>query len=387
MPAKIMVVDDEPQLQQLVRQKFRKEIRDKEYEFVFAQNGVEAIEKLKSYGDIDLLLTDINMPKMSGLALLTKLNELDFLLKSVIISAYGDMKNIRTAMNLGAFDFVTKPINLTDLEVTIKKCLKELEILKEAISSRDQLAALQRELHIATEIQTSILPQTFPAFPDRKEFDIFAKMITASEVGGDFYDFFPLDKHRIGFAIGDVSGKGVPAAILMATSRSFLKATAVRGVPTDVCLGAVNNILVEESLSHMFVTLFYGILDTRNGSLEYCNGGHNPPYLVSGEGKVEQLENIGGLLLGGVKDAEYESKTIKLHPGDTLFLYTDGVTEAENEKENEFATDRLEDCLKRNYKLQLTEITEKVIEEVQAFSKGLSQTDDITCLVLRYLSK
>ena len=201
MPAKIMVVDDEPQLQQLVRQKFRKEIRDKEYEFVFAQNGVEAIEKLRSNGDIDLLLTDINTPKMNGLTLLTKLNELDLLLKSVIISAYGDMKNIRTAMNLGAFDFVTKPINLTDLEITIKKCLKELEILKEAISSRDQLAALQRELHIATEIQTSILPQTFPAFPDRKEFDIFAKMITASEVGGDFYDFFTIDKHRIGFAL------------------------------------------------------------------------------------------------------------------------------------------------------------------------------------------
>lgn len=387
MPAKILVVDDEPQLEQLVRQKFRKEIHDKEYKFVFAQNGVEAIEKLKSNGDIDLLLTDINMPKMNGLTLLTKLNELNLLLKSVIISAYGDMKNIRTAMNLGAFDFITKPINLTDLEITIKKCLKELEILKEAISSRDQLAALHRELHIATEIQTSILPRTFPPFPDRKEFDIFAKMITASEVGGDFYDFFPLDKHRIGFAIGDVSGKGVPAAILMATSRSFLKATAVRGIPADACLSAVNNILVEESLPHMFVTLFYGILDTRNGSLEYCNGGHNPPYLVSGEGKIEQLENIGGLLLGFVKDTKYKSKTVNLQPGDTLFLYTDGVTEAMNEKEDEFATDRLEDCLKRNYKLQLTEITEKVIKEVQAFSRGRPQTDDITCLTLRYLSK
>ncbi len=387
MPAKILVVDDEPQLEQLVRQKFKKEIHDKEYEFVFAQNGVEAIEKLKSNGDIDLLLTDINMPKMNGLTLLSKLNELDLLLKSVIISAYGDMKNIRTAMNLGAFDFITKPINLTDLEITINKCLKELEILKEAISSRDQLAALHRELHIATEIQTSILPRTFPAFPDRKEFDIFAKMITASEVGGDFYDFFPLDKHRIGFAIGDVSGKGVPAAILMATSRSFLKATAVRGVPTDACLGAVNNILVEESLPHMFVTLFYGILDTRNGSLEYCNGGHNPPYLVLGDGKVEQLENIGGLLLGCVKDTKYKSKTVNLQPGDTLFLYTDGVTEAMNEKEDEFATNRLEDCLKRNYKLQLTEITEKVIKEVRTFSTGLPQTDDITCLALRYLSK
>lgn len=387
MPAKILVVDDEPQLEQLVRQKFRKEIHDKEYKFVFAQNGVEAIEKLMSNGDIDLLLTDINMPKMNGLTLLTKLNELNLLLKSVIISAYGDMKNIRTAMNLGAFDFITKPINLTDLEITIKKCLKELEILKEAISSRDQLAALHRELHIATEIQTSILPRTFPPFPDRKEFDIFAKMITASEVGGDFYDFFPLDKHRIGFAIGDVSGKGVPAAILMATSRSFLKATAVRGIPADACLSAVNNILVEESLPHMFVTLFYGILDTRNGSLEYCNGGHNPPYLVSGEGKIEQLENIGGLLLGFVKDTKYKSKTVNLQPGDTLFLYTDGVTEAMNEKEDEFATDRLEDCLKHNYKFQLTEITEKVIKEVQAFSRGRPQTDDITCLTLRYLSK
>ncbi len=385
MQAKIMVVDDEPQLQQLVRQKFRKEIRNKEYEFVFAENGVEAIEKLQNNGDIDLLLTDINMPKMNGLTLLTKLNELDLLIKSVIISAYGDMKNIRTAMNLGAFDFVTKPINLTDLEVTITKCLRELEILKEAISSRDQLAALQRELHIATEIQTSILPQTFPAFPDREDFDIFAKMITASEVGGDFYDFFALDEHKIGFAIGDVSGKGVPAAILMATSRSFLKATAVKGVSTDACLRAVNNIIVDESLSTMFVTLFYGILDTRNGSLEYCNGGHNPPYLVSRKGRVEQLENIGGLLLGGVKDIEYESKTIKLQPGDTLFLYTDGVTEAENEREDEFGVERLEDCLKNTRGAPLAEMTEKVVKEVQAFSAGLPQTDDITCLALRYL--
>jgi len=294
MPAKIMVVDDEPDLELLIRQKFRQKIRAEEFEFVFAQNGVEALDRLKDNGDVDLVLTDINMPQMDGLTLLTKLDELEGLRKAVIVSAYGDMENIRTAMNRGAFDFVTKPINLTDLEVTINKCLKELEILKEALGSRDQLAALQRELHIATEIQTSILPQTFPAFPDRKEFDVFAKMITASEVGGDFYDFFPLDKHRIGFAIGDVSGKGIPAAILMATSRSFLKATAVRGVPTDACLSAVNNILVEESLSNMFVTLFYGILDTRNGSLEYCNGGHNPPYLISGEGKVEQLENIGG---------------------------------------------------------------------------------------------
>lgn len=387
MPCRILVVDDEPDLEHLVRQKFRKEIREKEFEFDFAQNGAEALRKLQSDGDVDLVLTDINMPEMDGLTLLSKLNELDLMLKSVIVSAYGDMENIRTAMNRGAFDFVTKPINLHDLEITIKKSLRELLTLKDALQSRDQLVAIQQELDVATQIQTSILPKTFPPFPDRKEFEIHAKMITAREVGGDLYDFFLVDKNRIGIVIGDVSGKGVPAAMLMAVSRTLLKATALKGIAPDACLNEVNNILVDESLSTMFVTLFYGVLDTRNGTLEYCNGGHNPPYLILKDGKVKQLDNVGGLFVAALKGVEYESKVEILQPGDTLFMYTDGVTEAEDVNEEEFQDKRLEDCLRENHNLPISDLIDKVIEEVLSFSKNMPQADDITCLTLRYLGR
>ncbi|HSR17103.1 MAG TPA: response regulator, partial [Ignavibacteriaceae bacterium] len=173
--ARILVVDDEPDLQELIRQKFRHKIKANEYEFHFAVNGAEAMEKISNDVSIDLILTDINMPVMDGLTLLTKINELNNrFLKAVIVSAYGDMENIRTAMNRGAYDFITKPINLIDLEITIEKSLKEIENYKQILSSQNNLIALQQELDIATVIQTSILPKKFPPFPDRKEFDIYA---------------------------------------------------------------------------------------------------------------------------------------------------------------------------------------------------------------------
>ena len=335
MPSRILVVDDEPDLEHLVQQKFRKKIKERECEFVFAHNGVDALDKLNSDGKIELILTDINMPEMDGLTLLTELAKLSSIFKSVVVSAYGDMENIRTAMNRGAYDFVTKPIDLDDLETTINKAINELNVLKAAIESRDKLTSIEFELKIATEIQTSIIPQIFPAFPDRPEFEIFAKMIPAKEVGGDFYDFFAIDKSRIGVVIGDVSGKGVPAAMLMAISRTLLKATALKGISPDICLSEINNIIAEESLSTMFVSLFYGILDTRNGNFEYCNAGHNLPYKMSNNGDIKQIDNVGGLFIGAFIDTEYEPQTITLQPNDTLFLYTDGVTEAMDANDNE----------------------------------------------------
>src|SRR3989304_8556341 len=193
--AKIVVVDEEPDLRHLILQKFRGKIKAKEYEFLFAGDGSEALTVIGNNDSINLVLTDINMPIMDGLTLLLKINELsNRLLRSVIVSAYGDMENIRTAMNRGAYDFITKPIDLKDLELTIEKSLKEIEEYKIVLSAHDKLIAFKEELDIATTIQTSILPKTFPAFPDRKEFDIYAKMIPAKEVGGDLYDFFLIDK-------------------------------------------------------------------------------------------------------------------------------------------------------------------------------------------------
>lgn len=384
--AKILVVDDEPDLESLILQKFRGKIKAKEYEFHFAENGAEALEKISNDRTIDLILTDINMPVMDGLTLLSKINELNNkFLKSVIVSAYGDMENIRTAMNRGAYDFITKPIDLKDLEITIEKSLKEIELYKQALVSHNKLVALQQELDIANVIQTSILPKTFPPFPDRKEFDIFAKMLPAKEVGGDLYDFFMIDKYRLGVVIGDVSGKGIAAALLMAVCKTLLKATAYKGMPADNVLSEVNNILVDESPTNMFVTVFYGVLDTRSGAFEYSNGGHNSPYLISIDGQVKPLADIGGMLIGAMKDAEYESSVIMLKPGESLFFYTDGITEAFNKDSEEFTEARLEKIIEDKSSIIMDELVNHVFENVQSFTSGVEQSDDITCLALKYL--
>ena len=383
--AKILVVDDEPDLEHLILQKFRKKISAKEYDFQFARDGAEALDKIVNDGKLDLILTDINMPVMDGLTLLTKINELNNkLLRSVIVSAYGDMENIRTAMNRGAYDFITKPIDLKDLEITIEKSLREIEQYKHAVLSRDKLIAFQQELDIATVIQTSILPKTFP---ERKEFDIYAKMTTCKEVGGDLYDFFLIDKYRLGVVIGDVSGKGIAAALLMAVCKTLLKATAQKGMPTDNVLSEVNNILVDESPSNMFVTVFYGVLDIRSGAFEYSNGGHNSPYLISTDGQVKQLDNIGGLLLGALKDAEYESNVVMIQPGESLFFYTDGITETFNKDEEEFNETRLEQILINKNFLNANDMVQQVFESVQSFSDGIEQSDDITCMVVKFLKR
>ncbi|HYW33884.1 MAG TPA: response regulator, partial [Balneolaceae bacterium] len=209
---KIMIVDDEPDLQMLILQKFRKKICDEDYEFHFAENGQEALDMLSGADDISLVLTDINMPKMDGLTLLQELQKKNNrALKTVIVSAYSDIKNIRTAMNRGAFDFITKPIDFFDLEMTIEKGLREIDYIKKTESQKKRLDAVQEDLNVAARIQKKILHQEFPPFPDRDEFSIHAEMHTAKEVGGDFYDFFFVDDTHLGFVIGDVSGKGIPA--------------------------------------------------------------------------------------------------------------------------------------------------------------------------------
>lgn len=388
MPINILVVDDEPDVKYLILQKFRKQIAAGAYEFSFAGHGEEALDKLKSNGSINLILTDINMPVMDGLTLLSKINELNNkLLRSVIISAYGDMENIRTAMNRGAYDFITKPIDLKDLELTIEKSLREIEDYKLVLSAQTKLISLQQELDIANVIQTSILPKIFPPFPDRKELDIFAKMIPAKDVGGDLYDFFFIDKYRLGVVIGDVSGKGIAAALLMAVTKTLLKATAYKGMPADNVLAEVNNIIVDESPSNMFVTVFYGVLDTRSGAFEYSNGGHNVPFLLSADGKAKQLDNIGGLMIGAMKDVPFESNVVMIQPGESILFYTDGVTEAMNKNEEEFGEEKLLNCIMGKTNIQLKDLIQNIFNEVLNFSNGIEQSDDITCLALKYLKR
>jgi len=385
MISKIMVVDDEPDLEVLITQKYRKKIKNNELEFVFAHNGVDALEKLKNNGEIDIVLTDINMPQMDGLTLLANIHEKYPLLKSVIVSAYGDMANIRTAFNKGAFDFLTKPIDFQDLEITIDKTLHEANLLKQAEKDRSRLMTLQNELEIAREIQAAMIPQVFPPFPERKEIEIFAHMIAAKKVGGDFYDFFFIDDDHLGFVIGDVSGKGVPAALFMAVSRTLLKSAALGGQSTSDVLSSVNKLLRAERTNAMFVTVFYGILDTRTGEIEYSNGGHNPPLVVKQDGQIIQLDLTDDFVVGAISSTEYHSKNIRIKPGEIMLLHTDGVTEAMNQEYKQYSDKRLLTRMNAQKQLSPTELVYSIIEDVNEFTAGAVQSDDITVMVLKYL--
>ncbi|MFO8030117.1 MAG: SpoIIE family protein phosphatase, partial [Cyclonatronaceae bacterium] len=339
---KILVVDDEPDLQMLMLQKFRNKVKSKEYEFLFAEDGMEALDVVRDNPELSLVLCDINMPRMDGLTLLVELLNLQREdLKTVMVSAYGDFENIRTAMNRGAYDFVTKPIDFKDMEITIEKCLAEVNRVLKAKEMEDQLKSLNFDLDMAARIQTRILHQEFPVFPDDTRFDIFADMIPAKHVGGDFYDFFKFDEDHLAFFIGDVAGKGMPAAIYMAVCRTMLKAIGSEVKDPAECISKVNNMLIPESDISTFVTVFYGVLNVRTGELSYCNGGHNLPYILPADGKVKELKDVGGLLLGKFENAPYEMNTVKLKPGDTVVTFTDGVTEAENEEESYFDEERV----------------------------------------------
>ncbi|HPR34015.1 MAG TPA: fused response regulator/phosphatase [Prolixibacteraceae bacterium] len=380
-----MVVDDEVDLEPLIRQKFRRKIRDGEYDFVFAHNGLEALSKLIEFPNIGIILSDINMPEMDGLTLLLKLKELkNPSLKTVVVSAYGDMDNIRTAMNRGAFDFLTKPINFEDLEITIQKTLDEIALQRKSMREHDQLVSIRHDLNVAREIQMGILPKVFPPFPNRSDFDIFASMTPAKEVGGDFYDFFMINNELLGFVIGDVSGKGIPAAIFMAVSRTLIRATGLKGMSAGECMHYANNLLCNESVSSMFVTVFYGILNTKTGEIEYANAGHNPPYLLRSNSTIEKLESTGDIILGCFENQPFVSRKTQLKPGEGILLYTDGITEAFDQQDEEYGDERLVSLLTSLQPLRVEEIVDKIVADVQLFSSGVDQSDDITLLALKF---
>lgn len=381
---KILVVDDEADMAPMIRQKFRRHIREKAFDFEFAFNGVEALEKITEFPEIGIVLSDINMPDMDGLTLLSKLKELKKPeLKTVIVSAYGDMDNIRTAMNRGAFDFITKPVNFEDLEITINKTVSEIMSIRLWMREHDQLVSLQQDLHISREIQQAILPKKFPPFPDEPNFDIYASMVAANEIGGDFYDFFIIDPHRLGFVIGDVSGKGISAAIFMALSRTLIRATGLKGDSVSECMEYVNNLLCKESVSSMFVTVFYGILNTQTGLIDYVNAGHNPPYFLSSNG-IREVEMTNGLALGVLDDFTFESKTIQLEKGDQILLYTDGVIEAFNLEQNAYGEKKFENLLNQSLNLPIETIVNKSFADVKDFISGAPQSDDITLLGITF---
>ncbi len=256
-----------------------------------------------------------------------------------------------------------------------------VESFRHAQKDRDQLQKIQQDLDAAQHIQLSMLPQ---AFPQQAHYSLHASMRAARDVGGDFYDFFELEDGRLGFVIADVSGKGMAAALFMAVASTVIRTTAMIVPNPGACLEKVNDFLSTDNPSCMFVTTFYGVLDPSNGRVVFANGGHNPPYRLSAEGNAEALELTGGMALALMEGFQFAEKEIILNPGERLFLYTDGITEAFSPEGEEYGDAQLKNTLEVTVSKTTDGLITEVVESVDWFAADQPQADDITCLSILY---
>ena len=267
----------------------------------------------------------------------------------------------------------------------IKQMEKEIndyiENLTVVTAEKERMGA---ELNVATEIQASMLPSIFPAFPEREEFDIYASMDPAKEVGGDFYDFFMIDEDHLALVIADVSGKGVPAALFMVIAKTLLKNSALNGSSPKEILEKVNDQLCENNEAEMFVTVWFGILTISTGNLVCANAGHEYPAIRRAGGEYELFHDKHGFVLAGMEGVRYREYELNRCPGDMLFVYTDGVAEATNSQDELFGTDRMLEALNHGKELGCEKLLETVRTKIDGFVKTAPQFDDITMLSLLY---
>lgn len=281
--------------------------------------------------------------------------------------------NLETVVNVRSheeFDELSNDINST------------VDTLKKYIA--DAAARIDTELAFAKAIQHSSLPSVFPPYPNRKELDIYATMYTAKEVGGDFYDFYFVDEDNLAFLIADVSGKGIPAAMFMMQSKTIIKSCAETGMSVEEIFIHANEKLCEGNDAGMFVTAWMGILNVKTGSVFFANAGHNPPLVKYADGTYEYLKTRAGFVLAGMEGIRYKKNEIQLAPGDTIYLYTDGVTEATDINEQLYGEERLSIILEKYKNADVKTVCDEVKKDVDVFVGEAPQFDDITMLALRY---
>ncbi len=270
---------------------------------------------------------------------------------------------------------------LEEIQNKNKELEESLETLKRTRSAKDRM---ESELNIGRDIQMSMLPLSFPAFPEQGEFDVHAALYPAQEVGGDFYDMFMIDLDHFCFCVGDVSGKGVPAALFMAVTKTLIKSRAANDLSPASILSHVNSESAEGNDSAMFVTLFLAILNLDSGEMVYSNAGHNPPYLMRASGEMERLQQRHGPVIGAVEGIAYGEDSTTLAPADMIYLYTDGVTEAMDIAGSLYSEQRLRDILAAADYPAARDAVEDTVNDVWRFQGDASQADDITIMSVRY---
>lgn len=304
------------------------------------------------------------------------------LVKRLVVDNIYQINNSLSAITEGKLDTVVNVRSHVEFDELSNDINSTVDTLKRYIA--DAAARIDAELAFAKAIQHSALPSVFPPYPDRKEFDVHAAMFTAKEVGGDFYDFYFVDEDTLAFLIADVSGKGIPAAMFMMQSKTLLKNCAESGMSVEQVFTTANEKLCEGNDAGMFVTAWMGLLNVKTGQLTFANAGHNPPLLKRADGSFEYLKTRAGFVLAGMEGVRYRKNEMQLNPGDTIYLYTDGVTEATDINEKLYGEKRLLNLLNSQPSASAQSTCETVKAAVDAFVGEADQFDDITMLCLRY---
>jgi sigma-B regulation protein RsbU (phosphoserine phosphatase) len=382
--ARILVVDDVEDNRHLLTRRLNREgYRD----IATAADGEEALALIAEQS-FDLVLLDVMMPKCDGYQVLERLRADGRLheLPVIVISALNEIDSVVRCIQLGAVDYLPKPFNPTLLRARVSATLEQ-KALRDAL--RIHLKRIEDELESARKLQMSMVPSVFPPPSPERPLEIYGVMEPAREVGGDLYDFFATEDGRLAFAIGDVAGKGIAAAMFMARTKNLLRVVTAllhgaEGAAADpaAIVARVNRELCDDNDMMMFVTLLFGIIDARSGLVSFCNAGHDPAYRL-GPGGVTAVEGPQGIALGVNPAWRYESGALRLLPGEALYLYTDGITEATAPDDAMYGKERLEERLRGLADAPLERMIHDTVQAVRDFAGICPQSDDITGLALR----
>lgn len=394
---KLLVVDDEtPNLEKLKRTFVT------DFEVYEAKDGKEALTLLKDV-PFSAIITDQRMPGISGVDLLRESLQLNPNAIRIILTGFTEVEDLIDSINEGHVDrYVTKPWDPFSLKHAVRQELERAELKKE-----NELLAEQ--LRIAKEVQRQLFPQTLPLM---KDLDYTGVCVPANGVGGDYYDFLKLQDGQLCIALGDVSGKGISAALLMASLQALFRSHApLRADALDQLVAHINQLMCSSTDDSKFATFFCGVYDDQDHVLTYVNAGHNPPLWFRRQQSIANLgagssptaisketdppvnswETVrletGGVVLGLFPEADYSYERIEMQPGDILLVFTDGVTEAFDVNDEEFGERRLEEVVRKNTDLSATQLTDSILEEISGFIGDVPKQDDLTIVVVKLMNR
>jgi len=387
---KIIVVDDELDILDFVQISLEAD----GFEVITASSGQEALAKIKRELP-DLILLDLMMPQMDGYEVMKilKADKQTRNIPVIMLTALAQVDDKVKGLRTGADDYITKPFDLRELTLRVNAVLKRTRkakyinpLMKAMGDSFTEKGVEQLGYHLETaaKIQQQLLPKESPQY---ENIEIAGDLKISMMVAGDFYDFIPLDDDHIGIAIADISGKGVPAAMLMVMVQTILRLVCREETSPANVLKRVNDFLAMDTELEMFATMVYGVLDTKSLTFTYSNGGHCPLIRVNSQKDSVDFLEKGGMLLGIFDYAEFEDETISLKANDTLVFYTDGVTEAENSSEEVYGTQRLVDVIVKNLDLSAENLCRRIEEDLIEFTSTLPHSDDLTIVVIKIVKR